>query len=73
MSCSQAAPVHAIYRHARRAAECAVRFAKRVMEATDDAGPASHMAYHGLSGAITASERDMLMACDVLSDIFEAM
>lgn len=73
MSCFQAEPVLAIYGHARRAVETAAHIIKRAMEPAYEAGPASYAAKDGLSGAITASEREMLMACEVLLDIFEAM
>ncbi len=70
MSYSQGDPVRAIYRHAGGAASSA---ATGIERASGQAGPASHNAEGGLSEAVTARERDLLIVCEVLLGILKAM
>ena len=70
MSYSQADPVRAILRHAGGAASSAAADIKR---ASAQAGAASHMGDGGLPEAVTARERELLIACEVLLGILKAM
>ena len=65
--------MRALYGHAKRVATEAAKDIERATEAAHSAGPASRIANAWLPEAITASERDLLMACEVLLDAFTAM